>query len=176
MTESHVPAGWSRRGLLGLLGALAVGTPLGVLWWRREASAPDRPPLLVGLEALLDTLLPDGERAGHRATGVLAVLWSAAERSPPARRYLEQGLARLDAAAVARGATTFAALAPDAREAVVAAFAAAAPGSPERGFYDAVRDEAFQQHYTHPAAWGPLGLTAPPQPLGYLDHDRPPAA
>jgi hypothetical protein len=121
------------------------------------------------LEALLDAMLPDGPRPGHRATGVLQALVAALERERQPRRALVEGLRLLERGARRAGASSFAALAPDDRLRLFVACGDAADRTLPRFFYLTLRDAAMRLHYSKRVAWRPLGLPHPPQPDGYDD-------
>jgi hypothetical protein len=126
------------------------------------------------LEALLDAILPDGERPGHRATGVLPRLVAELENERQTRRALVEGMRLLERRGRAEGASSFAALGPERRVALFTACGEDEYGSLPRFFYQNVRDAALRLHYSRRAAWRPLGLPHPPQPDGYEDFAEAP--
>ncbi len=134
-----------------------------------------RPDFSRVLAAFLDTLLP-ADRWSPSATqlGIGARLIEMVMKDPPRRRGMEQGFRWLDGAARRLGAQDFAALPEDRREALVALMAAAAPGSPQRSFFETTRSDAFFHYYAREEAWSGLGYDGPPQPAGFPDHAGPP--
>jgi hypothetical protein len=126
------------------------------------------------LRALLDTLIPDGEFPGHARTRVLPRLLAEIRKEPGGPAALEWGLAVLDARAERLGAASFARLAPEERRRAVAWLETLPDGTRGRNFYLRLSRRAMRLHYTHEAAWAPLGhpLHAP-QPLGFLDYAEP---
>jgi hypothetical protein len=120
------------------------------------------PPRLGGgrqtLTALLDALLPDGEQAGHRATGVLPRLVAELERERQTRRALVEGLDGLEKSARRDGAASFAGLDAETRLRLFLACGDDADGSLPRFFYLTLRDAALRLHYSSRAVWQPLAL------------------
>jgi Gluconate 2-dehydrogenase subunit 3 len=175
---------WTRRGVLGALAGGALASLLGLVVWRGRGPASTEPgptpagepPERLALEALLDTLLPDGgpPAVGHHASGVLGALWGVAMTNQALRLELRRGAGLLDQAAESRDAATFAELGPPARTEVVTDLAR--PDHPGHSYYRLIRDQAMRLHYTHPAACRPLGLRHAPQPTGYMDYTQPPDA
>ena len=151
---------------------LAGGALLRGVFFPRHLRPEERPTL----EALLDTLLPEGALPSWRATGVMPRLLEELARDRRTRRALVEGVGWLDAESRRRGGDSFTALPPSARDSVVAAAAACAGGTRPRTFYRLVRDRAMRLHHAHPAVWRALGVGNPPQPDGYLDFDDAPRA
>uniref|UniRef100_UPI003F695613 hypothetical protein n=1 Tax=Methylophaga sp. TaxID=2024840 RepID=UPI003F695613 len=49
-----------------------------------------------------------------------------------------------------------------------------AKGSNPQLFFERIKSDAFIFYYANPASWYGLGLSSPPQPVGYPNHDQPP--
>jgi hypothetical protein len=126
------------------------------------------------LAAVLDTLLPDGELPGARRTGVLEPLLAQCAAQRQTRRAIVEGTALVEAAALRRGATSFAALGDEERAQILNECASAARESLPWFFFRTVRDGAMRLHYLHPLAWRAAGLPHAPQPRGYADYDQAP--
>lgn len=166
---------WSRRRALAMAAAGAA-----LLHLRNLAAtvlSPSRAPApaLEALGPFLDTLIPADHSPSATGAGVDRRLRRLAGRSARHLQLLEAGCRWLDRAAVARGATDFAALDAAGREAVVAGMSAGTPGSPERQFFDRVRGSAMRYYYAEPAVWKSMGYAGPPQPVGFPDHAEPPS-
>ncbi len=154
------------------------------VWWllarvipaRAARPTPIPTPATGGtLGAWLDTLIPADATPSATQLGVDKLLLAAARDDRDYRVLLTFGRIWLDSEARKRGASDFAALDVDAREAVAARAEAARPGSAERRFFEITRQDAFTHYYHQPESWPGLGYAGPPQPLGYLDYTRPPA-
>jgi len=164
--------------LLGTIaGAVGVASCTTLLSSRQSPQPPPEPvlppgPLRAALEALLETILPDGEYPGYRTTGVLAHVTSVfilAQRPSPPLRDLLDGL---DRRARARADRDFAGLGPAERREVLLELERR-PEAWALGF-GRLRTEAFNAHYAHPAVWKALGFRHPPQPSGYMDYQERP--
>ncbi len=127
------------------------------------------------LAPFLDTLIPADQSPSATALAVDRRLLDRAAREPGYRRRLAAGCRRLDRVARRLGAADFAALDDRRREAVVAVFALARPGTPARVFFETTRSDAFFHYYAREEAWTGLGYDGPPQPAGFPDHANPPS-
>lgn len=158
--------------VLGTLAASVVGYARSA--WAAAVSRGAGDPL-GALAPFLDTVLPADE-IGPSATdlGVDRRFHALARRRPDLHRLLELACGWLDAEARRAGAADFAALAEAERDAIVARAEGAPPGTPPRALFDTIRPDAFRLYYSDSRSWGGLGYAGPPQPEGFLDHDRPP--
>ena len=139
---------------------VTVGTP-----------ADRQHPLHKTLQDVLDVLIPNGEYPGHQTTGVLATL----ERElgvPDGKpeRLLLEFIDHLEAGATRRGAPSFSASSPIAREEVLRELDRVNDAQ-----FRFVRARALILHYSHPASWPALRFSHAPQPQGYADFSEPPA-
>jgi hypothetical protein len=128
------------------------------------------------LRALLDTLIPADETPAASAVGVDQALLEKARRGAGYRRLIEQGAAWLDDSARALGAKSFAAASEEQRIAVVRQAERAPKRTLPRMLFERVRSDALELYYAQPAAWAALGYAGPPQPAGFPEFERPPAA
>lgn len=168
--------GWTRRDLFrGLLGVAASAAGA---WILKRIFLPGRLDTSgrATLETLLDTLIPDGEFPGHRATGVLPKLLSDLEGSRQTRRALVEGIDLLDRGARRAGSRSFRDLPAPRRAELVREIADAEEGSLPRFFYQSVRNRAMEIHYSSPETWNAVGFTHAPQPDGYPDFAEKPGA
>ena len=140
---------------------------------RASRPAPT-PPAGDALGAWLDTLIPADETPSATQLGVDKLLIAAASADEDYRDLLTFGRIWLELQARQFGASGFAALGADAREAVAARAAGARPGTTQRRFFDVTRQDAFTYYYQQPGSWPGLGYSGPPQPLGYPDYTRAP--
>jgi hypothetical protein len=156
--------GGQRRRFLVWLGALAPASALARGWPRAARRRVE-----ATLAAYVDTLLPaDALTPAASALGVHRELTGIAAADAGLRQLFETGCDWLDRAA----AEAFHNTSPRVRETVVAWMADSDPEQGPRRFYEIVRQRALEAYYSHPAAWGGLPLTAPPQPLGHPEPWR----
>lgn len=130
---------------------------------------------LRALAPFLDTLIPSDSISGSATDlGIEKQLTALSATRPHYERLLVLGCGWLDSEARKEGASDFAALAPDMREAVVARAEAAPENTPPWRFFQTVHLQAKIYYYGDPRSWPALGFDGPPQPIGFPDHDRPP--
>ncbi|MGE0120646.1 MAG: gluconate 2-dehydrogenase subunit 3 family protein [Dongiaceae bacterium] len=153
----------ARFGGLAWLAGLA-----GIVWRgrRAEAAADERT-----FDAYLDTLIPDEASApGALRLGIRAQVAAGIGDTG----LIEQFCRWLDDRARAAGGRSFAGLAADAREAIVAAAEAAAPDTLPARAFRRTRHEAFAHYYADARSWPAVGYRGPPQPEGFPDYAQPP--
>lgn len=163
--------------LLGMIAGAAGAASCTTSPSGRRSVQPAEPvlpagPLRAALDAVLETILPDGEYPGYRASGVLAHVtgvFTLAHRPLPPIRDLLDGL---DRRARARAGRVFAGLDPVERRELLLEVERSREAW-ALGF-GRLRAEAFKAHYAHPAVWKALGFRHSPQPNGYLDYQEPP--
>ena len=127
------------------------------------------------LTAFIDTLLPaHGASPAASELGVARHMLAAAARQEPYARLMQAGCDWLDAAARATGGARFADLDETEREAIVTAAEQERSGGAITQFFFNAHRHAMELFYSHPKAWPALDYPGPPQPIGFLDHDRPP--
>ena len=118
------------------------------------------------LAAVLDAIIPssgDGRLPGAGELGLAAHVERALAQMPALLPGIAQGLESLDALALQRDASRFAALLPGDRSAVLRDFAAAQPG-----FLGPIVFHTYVGYYQHPRALAAIGLEArPPHPKGH---------
>lgn len=164
-THAYVETGGgSRRRFFVWIGALLPVPALARGWPSRTRAG-----LETTLAAWVDTLLPaDAQSPAASALSVHRELLGIAASDRDLRELIVTGCDWLDRAA--QGA--FSDAGPLVRERIVAWTMDAAPDSGPRQFYEILRQRALEAYYSHPAAWGGLPLTAPPQPLGHPEPWR----
>jgi len=139
------------------------------------AAGPELAVCAPTLIAFIDTLLPaHGASPAASELGVAPHMLAAASRQESYARLMQAGCDWLDAAARATGGARFAALDEAAREAIVLAAEQDRGGGAITQFFFNAHRHALELFYSHPKAWPALDYPGPPQPVGFLDHDRPP--
>lgn len=126
------------------------------------------------LGSYLDTLIPADQTPSASQLGVTEKLLRRAYKS---RRYattLKQGCDWLDQQAQDLQQSNFNLLPPLLQESIVAKAEASAANSLPNRFYTSTRHDAFFYYYAHPKSQTCLNEAGPPQPLGYMDYQKPP--
>ena len=93
------------------------------------------------------------------------------------RRYsslLTRGIKWLEDTARQRFENEFSGLDQDELDALIKLASQFPPRSIPWRFFQKTRDDAFKLYYSDPQVLAQFGITRPPQPLGYPDHDRAP--
>ena len=153
-----------RRLLLTIAGGAAVGLAPAV----HAAAARADPPNATFI-AFIDTLLPaDALTPAASALRVPHDILREAAQNANYLGMIESGCAWLDRAA----GGSFAVSSTETRDATVAKMALLGWDAPPRYFYEVLRQRAIELYYAHPASWGGLAITRPPQPIGYPDHAK----
>jgi hypothetical protein len=160
--------GLDRRTFLGLGVGLALEGALA-----RAAASPSTRRTL---EAFLDTLIPADATPSAGQLGVTDTILARAAADARYRGLIERGCAWLDAQSKGLGAADFAGLGPGQRDSLVAQAAGEDAPLEAQMFFVEIRDDAFLHYYARPDVWRELGYAGPPQPAGFVDHARPPAA
>jgi len=173
MTSPFDGKGPSRRGFLRLLLCLSAFLPARVLLAVPVGKAAP-PNQLSAFAPYLDTLIPQDSTPSASQLGVDEAVTASARQHPRLDRLVRLGCAWLDEQAGQRGVPDFASLSELEREAVVALAERSPARSVPRVFFEFTRDQAFFHYYAQPAAWQGLGLSGPPQPLGFVDFSEPP--
>jgi len=115
------------------------------------------------LAALLDTLIPPGDDGGPPGAGEIGLADLVEAQVPDLHAMLRDGLAVLDAQAVERGASDFAALAAPERREALEELSAAQPA-----FLPGLVFHTYIHYYQDPRVVSALDLEArPPHPQGY---------
>jgi hypothetical protein len=139
----------------------------------RACKSPSEPPAADTLGAWLDTLIPADATPAATQLGVDKQLLAKAQQEY--HDLLEFGQHWLNAQARKRGAANFPALDEAGREAVTALAAAQGDDKAEHRFFLKTRQDAFGFYYSQPESWAGLAYRGPPQPLGFMDYEQPPA-
>jgi hypothetical protein len=142
----------------------------------RACKSPSEPPSGDTLGAWLDTLIPADATPAATQLGVDRQLREKAQQDPEYAQMLKFGQHWLDAQARKRGAANFPALDEAGREAVTARAESLGDDKAEHIFFLKTRQDAFAYYYVQPESWAGLAYRGPPQPLGFMDYDQPPAA
>lgn len=142
----------------------------------RACKSPSEPPAGDTLGAWLDTLIPADATPAATQLGVDKQLRAKAQQDPEYAQLLEFGLRWLDAQARKRGAANFPALDAAGREAVTTLAESLGDDKAEHLFFLKTRQDAFAFYYSQPESWAGLAYRGPPQPVGFMDYDQPPAA
>ena len=118
------------------------------------------------LAAVLDTIIPpsaDGRLPGAGELGLATHVERGLAQVPALLPVIAQGLDSLDGLALQRDASSFVALLPGERSAVLAELAAAQPG-----FLGPIVFHTYVGYYQHPRALAAVGLEPrPPHPKGH---------
>lgn len=141
----------------------------------RACTSPSEPHAGDTLGAWLDTLIPADATPAATQLGVDRKLWAKVQLEPEYDQLLKVGLRWLDAQARARGAANFAVLDEAGREAVTTLAESLGDDKVEHLFFLKTRQDAFAFYYSQPESWVGLAYRGPPQPLGFMDYDQPPA-
>lgn len=117
------------------------------------------------LAAFVDTLLPEDQYGPSASTiGVPLALLTEAKTAPQLRQLIEKGCLWLDQ----QSAGNFARLPPPYKAQLISWMATqASPHKIPGLFYRHLRHLAVSHYYANPSVQTTLGLTHPPQPLGY---------
>jgi len=130
---------------------------------------------LRSLPAFLDTLLPKYETSPSASEiGVDLRLIQHANDIQNYPRLLELGCQWLDTRAKFNGAKSFWQASQTLRDQIVSQAEAEKSDSVPVLFFERIRSDAFNLFYSDSRSWTFLGISAAPQPIGYLDHSNPP--
>jgi hypothetical protein len=127
------------------------------------------------LDSYIDTLLPADSAPGALALGVPMQVRALVRSKRALVPVYNSGLAWLAAAAQARHGRPFPVLALETRDLLVQQLSEQRDAMLARFFHKSLR-HVMMFHYSNPAAWPALGLAGTPQPAGFPDYTRPPAA
>lgn len=163
----------TRRNLTRLLVAAAAYLPAPLLLAtpvRVTSGDPDLP----AFGPYLDTLLP-GDATCPSATqlGVDKDIQERFSRNPQLQQLVVLGCGWLDREARRSGEPDFASLPPAQKESIVSAAESSSPQSMPRVFFNVILDLAMLHYYIQSEAWAGLDYAGPPQPGGFIGHDRP---
>jgi hypothetical protein len=160
-----------RREFLRLLAGMAAWLPAPMLLAAVPGGKPEPPP---AFGPYLDTLLPEEGSPSASQLGLDQSIIAGASGDPRLQRLVELGCAWLDQQARRRGAADFAGLEEAERIALVRIAERASGRTLPNAFFAHTIYLAYQEYYTNPAAWESLGFAGPPQPRGFMGHDRAP--
>ena len=128
-----------------------------------------------GLQAWLETLYPsDASSPGAGRLGVQDALIAKALPTPDYFGLLKFGVRWADVTAQRMGKQSFAALEAGSREIVVARAEAAGLDQLPGLFFHHTRMDGAEIYYARKESWAGLGISRPPQPIGYPFHARAP--
>ncbi len=163
---------FTRRRFLLLSVLSAVWAGVGRLFGQQAEVASESSDALSGW---MDTLFPaDGESPAASELQVHEQILAKALAIPGYHNLLKAGIRWAETQAVARGATSFAALDEADRETVVTqAEAMGHKVMPGLFFYHTLRD-GRKFYYGHRESWAGVGLPHAPQPIGFLDYTEAP--
>ena len=161
-----------RRSFLGAIAGLSV-FPFIAKYSAVNTEKNGKPPL-DSFSSFLDTLIPEDETPSASALGVGADIVNLAKSITNYTKLLELGCQWLDANAQSLGFDDFTALPQVAKDSVVAKAERASETDIGKIFFDRVYADALRFYYSNPDSWTSLGISSPPQPIGYPDYDKPP--
>lgn len=157
--------------------ALIACLPVWLLPARAARQEKEKPAqgLAVTLGVYLDVLIPADETPAASQLGVDREILDKGRKDARYQRVLELGVAWLDRQATEVGGKDFVSLGDSDRVSVVSRAAGAGEDSLENIFFSITHADALLFYYARPEGWqGIPGYHGPPQPLGYMDHHRPP--
>lgn len=128
------------------------------------------------LALFLDTLMPADETPAASELHIDLALLKKAEANDRYRRLLLNGCLWLENTALDDYQLNFTDLSEQQRIGIVESMEQSETGTIANVFFKRVQTDLFEHYYSHPASWQGLGIEQPPQPQGYPDYDRPPAA
>ena len=159
---------------------IKCGLIAGLFGWLPFVRAARQQPAVAmeaTLQAWLDILIPADEAPSASQLGVDRALLEKAESDAEYREVLVRGVAWLDRQARGRGGSDFLSLDEADSLAITSRAASAGTDTLEGIFFTITRADATLEYYARPEGWSGLpGYHGPPQPLGYMDHHRPPIA
>lgn len=149
--------------------------PLAYLLNSYELNAADRTTnsFNATLVAFLDTLIPLDETPAASQMNVDKRLLQQAKAVKNYTKLIELGCYWLDLQAQSTYKHHFASLTADKREQIVRVLESVEAGSIPGQFFSRVLSDSFRLYYSSPESWSGLGISAPPQPLGYPNHFLP---
>lgn len=161
----------TRRAFVKLLSLASL-----LKWSPRLFAAPSIQDFESTLAAFLDTLMPADEAPSATELNVDHMLLQKAGGDARYTRLLLNGCLWLENTALREFQSPFAELDESQRARIVAAMEQASSRSLANVFFANVQKDLFELYYSQPASWQGLGIDRPPQPMGYLDYQKPPAA
>lgn len=123
--------------------------------------------------AYVDALIPRDESPGAIDLGVQRKMQLKSHMVSGQAEKLERGCDRLNALSLSQYQQSFDQLSLSRRDSIIRQIAE--PDSPTHGFFLLTQKDAFAFYYSHPLSWQALSYPGPPQPIGFMDHDQPPA-
>ena len=169
----------SRRSLLKIASALVVLPAGGVLLYRlRSFELPVRPlspEERQAVRTVTDLIVPADEISpGAIDLKIDAEILGRANENRYFRRVLKRGVSWLNSEAVRSTGREFLFLGQREQVDLLKNAEAADSESPENRFFRRMRDLTLKLYYTRPLAWQVLCYQGPPQPLGFIDYEKPP--
>jgi hypothetical protein len=127
------------------------------------------------VSSFIDRLIPsDSFGPGAIELGIAEVLAGRITDNPDYLRLVRRALIWLDGEAIAQGAERFSALHDDRKDLLISRIEQMRDGHDVNRAFRRLLDDTLALYYTKPEAWPAIGYQGPPQPLGYLDHAKPP--
>lgn len=161
---------FTRRTFIQLLSAVPLlQYPLHLL---AAPSLRDFEPTLI---AFVDTLMPADDSPAASEVGVHQQLLNRADGDRRYNRLLLNGCLWLENIALKQYNTEFRSLAEQRRITIVELIATGETPRFARIFFNRVQDDLFEIYYSQPGSWRGLGIDRPPQPIGYMNYNKPPA-
>lgn len=127
------------------------------------------------LQRYVDALIPADSSPGAVMLGVPQKMLLKARMVRGQLDQLQAGCELLDRLAQERFQSGFERLAPGQCNHIIGQIADTDANREAQAFFRLTQHDAFAFFYSHPASWQDLAYPGPPQPAGFMDHDRPPA-
>jgi len=166
----------NRRGFLARIGNVFALTFFAAPFISRRSRATTHAHATETLATFLDTLLPADDSPSASMLNIQGKLTEHASNIHNYPELLALGCQWLDKQAQLSATKSFSLLAKNRQIKVVELAEKSKKGSIEKLFFDRIRQDAFTIYYSQPESWKALGISAPPQPMGYLNHSSPPIA
>lgn len=157
----------------------AIGTALAAIggsWLagRRGTTANPAQAERQMVERLVDILVPADETPGALALGVHERLLADMLASPVLAQAWGELFRVLDREARRRHGRDFLALALAQQDVLMQALMSAGTAAEGQPGLVQLRDQTLQLYFAQPQTWPALGLSGPPQPMGFMDYTQAP--
>jgi len=128
------------------------------------------------LSSYLDTLIPADSTPSASSLEVDIRILEKAAQHKNFHKLLVEGTQWLDAQAFRIARKNFIDLSSHQKEQIVLKAENSKARSLANVFFRSTLDDAYYFYYARPESWRGLGISRPPQPLGYLNHHQPPVS